>query len=183
MIPDLHSFSDIHTHGHVGPDVVCSIEPSEPLIGDYGQAWYSVGIHPWSTVSAVSDDTFDRLEAMAADPRVVAVGEAGLDAVRGGDAAIQEDVFVRQALLAEKVEKPLVVHCVRRYGRILELHKAISPRQLWIIHGFRGKPELARQLSAAGIGISLALPRPEIEAIVPPSLLFHDTDGKSPAGQ
>ena len=120
---------------------------------------------------------------MAADPRVVAVGEAGLDAVRGGDAAIQEDVFVRQALLAEKVEKPLVVHCVRRYGRILELHKAISPRQLWIIHGFRGKPELARQLSAAGIGISLALPRPEIEAIVPPSLLFHETDGKSPAGQ
>lgn len=178
MIPDLHSFADIHTHSHTGPDVVRSIEPTEQLTGDYGHAWYSAGIHPWSTVSAVSDDTFGRLETMAADPRVVAVGEAGLDALRGGDAAVQEAIFVRQAVLAEKVEKPLVIHCVRRYGRILELHKALAPRQLWVIHGFRGKPELARQLSAAGIGISIAAPRPDIESIVPPHLLFHETDAQ-----
>lgn len=176
MTPDLHRFADIHTHGRTGPAMVCSIEPDESLEGDYGSAWYSVGIHPWSTVDAVPEELFGRLEAMVADSRVVAIGEAGLDALRGGPAERQEAVFMRQAAIAEKVEKPLVVHCVRRYGRLMELHKAFAPRQLWIVHGFRGKPELARQLAAAGIGISLGQARPDIEAVVPASLLFRETD-------
>lgn len=178
MIHDLHSFDDIHTHGHTGSSVICSIEPTEEMTGDYGSAWYSVGIYPWSTAAEVPDALFRRLEALAGDCRVVAVGEAGLDALRGGPAERQELVFERQAAIAEKVGKPLIVHCVRRYGRLMELHKAFSPRQLWIVHGFRGKPELARQLAAAGIGISLGEPRPDIEAVVPPALLFRETDGK-----
>jgi len=144
--------------------------------GAFGSAWYSVGIHPWSTVCEVPDELFDRLSTMVADPRVVAVGEAGLDALRGGPTERQEAVFLRQAAIAEKAGKPLVVHCVRRYGRLMELHKAFSPQQLWIVHGFRGKPELARQLVAAGIGISLGEPRADIEAVVPPRLLFFETD-------
>ena len=178
MIPDLHSFNDIHTHGRTGPGVVCSIEPDEPMDGVPGSAWYSVGIHPWSTGHEVPEELFARLEAMVADGRVVAVGEAGLDALRGGPAQRQEAVFMRQAAIAEKTGKPLVVHCVRRYGRLMELHKAFAPRQLWIVHGVRGKPELARQLSAAGIGISLGKPDPAVEAVVPPSLLFRETDGR-----
>lgn len=178
MTTDLHLFDDIHTHGHTGPSVVCSIEPSEEMTGAPGSVWYSVGVHPWSTVADIPDALFDRLEALAADPRVVAVGEAGLDALRGGPAERQESVFMRQASIAEKVGKPLIVHCVRRYGRLMELHRAFSPRQLWIVHGFRGKPELARQLAAAGIGISLGEARPDIESVVPPALLFRETDGK-----
>lgn len=176
MTPDLHRFADIHTHGRTGPSMVCSIGPDEPLAGDYGSAWYSVGIHPWNTAGDVPDELFDRLEAMVADARVVAVGEAGLDALRGGPAERQEAIFMRQAAIAEKVGKPLVVHCVRRYGRLMELHRAFGPRQLWIVHGFRGKPELARQLAAAGMGISLGGARPDIEAVVPAGLLFRETD-------
>lgn len=183
MKPDIHDFADIHTHGRTGPDMVCSIEPGTPMSGDYGSVWYSAGIHPWSTVKEIPEDSFKLLEAMASDPRVVAIGEAGLDALRGGPAERQEAVFMRQAALAEKAEKPLVIHCVRRYGRLMELHKAFRPQQLWIVHGFRGKPELARQLAAAGIGISLGEARLDIEAVVPAGLLFRETDEAGDKGE
>lgn len=173
---NLHSFADIHAHTRIAPDTVCSVEPGAPMPGPYGEAWYSVGIHPWSTDKIVSDETLAALDALAADPRVVAIGEAGLDALRGGPQDYQEKIFLHQAALAESTGKPLVVHCVRRYGRLMELHRELRPSQLWVVHGFSGKPELARQLSAAGIGISLRSPRPDIEAIVPSTLLFHESD-------
>lgn len=177
--PALEDFSDIHTHGRTGPDILTSIEPSDEILTDIGTAWYSVGIHPWSTAEPIGDNEWRELERMARDPRVVAIGEAGLDAVRGGEQALQEAVFRRQAALSEQMGKPLIIHCVRRYGRIMELRRELSPRQRWIIHGFRGKPELARQLVAAGFDISLGPGHnPELEKVIPPGHLFHETDGK-----
>lgn len=172
----IYDFADIHSHSRTGPDVVRSVEAGDPMPGKYGEVWYSIGIHPWHTDSYISEEQFELLEKLAADRRVVALGECGLDALRGGNPEAQESVFIRQALMAEKLGKPLIIHCVRRYGRLLELYKQLKPRQLWIVHGFRGKSELARQLAGAGIGISLGAPRPEIEAVVPPHLLFYETD-------
>ena len=173
----LDSFADIHTHGPAGENVVKSVEPAEGLQGEVGQAWYSVGIHPWSTSEEINESTIASLEEMASDPRVVAIGEAGLDKNRGGSQAYQEKIFRLHAALAEKVEKPLVIHCVGRYGRIMELRRELSPSVRWIIHGFTGKPELVRQLLAAGFDISLGRrANPDVEAVVPPSRLFHETD-------
>ncbi|MDE6134114.1 MAG: membrane protein insertion efficiency factor YidD [Muribaculaceae bacterium] len=47
--PALEDFKDIHAHSHTGPDVLTSIEPWDEMLTEAGQAWYSVGIHPWST--------------------------------------------------------------------------------------------------------------------------------------
>lgn len=80
---DLHRFADIHNHVRRAPDTVTSVEPSDELTGLPGEAWYSVGIHPWSTSAPIADGTWARLAAMAADPRTVAVGETGLDTLRG----------------------------------------------------------------------------------------------------
>lgn len=176
----LSAFSDIHTHGRTGADIICSIEPEDAEILERsipGRAWFSVGIHPWSTGVSIPESTFELLDKLSSDERVAAIGEAGLDALRGGEASYQEEVFLRQAALAEKVRKPLIIHCVRRYGRLMELYATFRPQQLWVIHGFRGKSELARQLARQGIGISTdAHPRADIDAVVPPHLRFHETD-------
>lgn len=177
-IQELHRFSDIHTHGHTAPDIVTSIEPHQEMTGEYGKAWYSVGIHPWSTSVPVDEHEFELLRQMAADPRTVAIGECGFDRNRGGSADYQRDIFLRHVDISEKMEKPLVIHCVGRYGMLMDLHRKLKPRQLWIVHGFTGKPELARQLAAEGIAISLGLrSRPEVADAVPQSLLFRETDG------
>lgn len=51
----------------------------------------------------------------------------------------------------------------------MELRKAFRPKQRWIIHGFRRKPELARQLVDAGFDISIGTKyNPGVPAVVPP---------------
>ena len=172
----LRDFDDVHCHGRSGPRMITSVGPDDDMPGVYGEAWYSVGVNPWDSATATEDD-IERVRVAAADPRVVAVGEAGLDARRGGEADVQECIFLEQARIAEEVGKPLIVHCVGRYGRLMELHRAFAPRQLWVVHGFRGKPELARQLVALGMGVSLGVRyNPDVPAVVPPHLLFHETD-------
>ena len=53
------------------------------------------------------------------------------------------------------MRKPLIIHCVKAFDSIIALHKEYRPQQAWIIHGFRGKPQLAEQLTRAGLSLSL----------------------------
>lgn len=72
-----------------------------------------------------------------------------------------------------------MIHCVRRYGRIMELKRELNPSVRWIIHGFCGKPELARQLIAAGFGLSLRRECPretELRDTFPNTYFFSETD-------
>ncbi len=141
--------------------------------------WYSVGIHPWDTEQPV---TLGQLRALVADvrsPRVVAVGEAGFDRLRGGDMVTQSRLFRLHAKLARKLGKPLVIHCVRAFDLLLGEARRMRPRPgEWIVHGFRGKPELARQLLAAGIDISLGEKHhPELPGdVIPPERLYRESD-------
>lgn len=89
MIPDLRSFSDIHTHSHKGPDIITSVEPDKDITDEYGTAWYSVGIHPWSTTSPIDSSIISRLKNLAHDRRVVAIGEAGFDKNAGEQPSIR----------------------------------------------------------------------------------------------
>lgn len=176
----LADFDDIHTHGRRGPKMITSISPDDTIDTSYGEAWYSVGIHPWDTEN-LTPGIFDRMRRLAADPRVVAIGEAGLDAQKGAGQDIQEKIFLEQAAIAEEVAKPLIIHCVGRFGRIMELRKAFPPKQRWVIHGFRRKPELARQLVDAGFDISIGTKyNPGVPAVVPPGRLYHETDCDRP---
>ena len=94
----------------------------------------SVGIHPWHA----SEWQIEHLDELATDPRVVAIGEAGFDTLRGPSAEIQTRIFRHQALLAERLGKPLIIHCVKAWDALLEQQRLLRPETPWIIHGFRG---------------------------------------------
>lgn len=177
MIPPLSQFKDIHTHGRTAANIVTSVEPDDELGGEYGTAWYSVGIHPWSTTEQIRPETIERLNTLAEDKRVVAIGEAGFDKNRGGSTEYQTEIFLLHVKLAETTGKPLIIHCVGRYGRLLELHRQLKPTRPWIIHGFSGKPELARQLVNEGFYFSLKSDAPARQyGIIPAERLFTETD-------
>lgn len=172
-------FSDIHTHRpDAGPDAVICLDPCDGVgMADMLSCHhYSAGIHPWNAARATEAD-WHTLEEMAADPRTVAIGEAGLDALRGPSADIQLPVFQRQALLVETVGKPLIIHAVRTFPQLIALKHSLHPSQPWIIHGFRGKPELARELLRHGFHISLG-PRHNAATaeVIPPDRLHHESD-------
>ncbi|MBQ8336878.1 MAG: TatD family hydrolase [Bacteroidaceae bacterium] len=143
-------FTDIHTH----------MPPAEgkPAIYNCGTEHIagikvSAGIHPWN-VSDDWEEKFKIVEAIAQNDNCIAVGECGIDKLKGGCTEIQEEAFRAHAMLAEKIKKPLIIHCVKSIDAIIAMHKETAPEQAWIIHGFRGKPQQAMQLIKAGLYVS-----------------------------
>jgi TatD DNase family protein len=115
--------------------------------------YISVGLHPWHIRNEWQAE-FHLLSELATEERVVMIGEAGLDKVCRTSFSLQQEVFRRQALLAEKLGKPLIIHCVKAWPEIVAFHTELRPSAPWIIHGFRGKPELAKELLKLGFYLS-----------------------------
>ncbi|MBP3535775.1 MAG: TatD family hydrolase [Muribaculaceae bacterium] len=167
MIPDV---ADIHTHNPLATDAVINLEPGMALRPD---ALYSAGWHPWWP-----DADMEWVRLMAADPRVVLIGECGIDKLHGIGSVDEQTALLRaHAALAESARKPLLLHIVGAWSEIIALRRELRPAVPWIIHGFRGKPELAAQLLRAGFHISLGKHfNPLTLAAIPPDRLLRESD-------
>lgn len=167
---------DIHTH-HLPAEpglAILNVSPAE-FIPESGQ-YYSVGYHPWYLSDDGSED-WSLLSELVGQPQVLAVGEAGLDKITEVDYSLQKTAFERQAIMAMEAQKPLIIHCVRSYNEIMELKKTLKPTNPWVIHGFRGKKELARQLTDHGILLSYGFHYQEAALqAMPIGMLFLETD-------
>ncbi len=117
----------------------------------------AVGIHPASADTADSP-ALEEIAALARHPRVVAIGEVGLDYLRERvPRRVQVEAFRAQVRLARREDLPLVVHtreAVEDVERIL--HEEGSTRV--IAHCFTGTPETAMRWAAAGWTLSFAGP-------------------------
>jgi TatD DNase family protein len=96
------------------------------------------------------------LSVMALHPQVVMIGEAGMDK-RNGAVLLnsQMEVFREHVRLSELVRKPLIVHCVKAVDELLAIRREMKAAMPWVLHGFRGGVEQWRQLSRAGIRVSI----------------------------
>ncbi|GAA6258882.1 TatD family hydrolase [Bacteroides sp. f07] len=142
--------------------------------------YYSVGIHPWKLTVANFDQQLDFLIERLPDKRVVAIGEAGLDRLTDTSMALQTLAFVMQIQLSETYGLPLIIHCVKAMDQLLAAKKQFEPKQPWIWHGFRGKPEQAAQLLKQGFYLSLGEHYPdETMKLIPDDRLFLETDESS----
>lgn len=168
--------TDVHTHHHHRRDAVINLAPGElPEPGFL----YSSGVHPWDTLLP-DDEIVRRLEEvrrLSRLPEVVAIGEAGIDRLRGASMERQTGIFSRQVDISEEVQKPMILHVVKAFPEIIRLKRELKPSQPWIVHGFRGKPELAAELLRAGFYISLGEHfNQAAAAVIPPDRLFAETD-------
>lgn len=154
---------DIHAHvaspEKEGGRRVISISPKDlhwsvalGVGGDY--PCISVGLHPWQVDEEWEVMVNECIVPALSMPHVVAVGEVGLDKVKGGEWSCQIAAFKAQVMLSEQYRKPLIVHCVKGYDDLIALYKSIRPMQCWIIHGFRGKAIQAAQLTRMGFSLS-----------------------------
>lgn len=168
------NLTDTHTHNpEAGHEAIINIEPDALPLPAAGR--FSTGVHPWRSAEAAK--LWPMVETVAADKRIVAIGECGIDRLRGADIKLQQELFMHHARLAERVGKPLIIHCVKAWGELLGAYSDIKPSQPWIIHGFRGGPELARQLLDAGMHISLGEHfNRATAAIIPDDRLHIETD-------
>ena len=176
----MNTILDFHTHRTDAANAIISMDPRQfdPQPG----RWYSVGYHPWYDVDKLTEADFDLLEQCAHHPQVLAVGETGMDSLRGADLETQAQAFVRHLHVATKVNKPVVVHCVRAAQRIIqERHKAGLDNMKIAIHGMRANERVAQILLDAGCYLSFG-PRfnPAALLATPLDRLLIETDD-SPA--
>ena len=186
-LPQAGDFIDIHTHGS-GPVsgkfmVEILMAHEEILPAEQKGIAFAAGIHPWHLNEGNRNKLAEFMQKVAPHPAVVAIGEAGFDRLRGPGIELQREVFDEQVRLACQLGKPVVIHCVRAWDEILAAHRRLKPSTNWLIHGFRGKKELASQLLSRGFYISIwfefAL-RPESADLIrslPLEKLFLETDG------
>lgn len=152
-------FVNIHTHRPTGRGI---------------ELW-TAGIHPWN---ADKEDVSTIVPSLG---DVQAVGETGLDFVRGADRAVQLAAFRAQLALAHERQMPVVLHCVKAFEPVMRELDACRPRAV-IFHGFIGSPEQARRAVGKGYYLSFGLrafasPK-TLESLreTPLSQLFLETD-------
>ncbi len=129
------------------------LEPAIRLAERYPFIYATVGVHPHYAAKA-AEDTFPRLRALAAHPKVRAIGEIGLDYHYDfSPRLVQREVFERQLALAAEAGRPVVIHTREAWDDTLEVL-----RSHWqgggIMHCFTGDEQQARQ--ALDLGFHLA---------------------------
>jgi TatD DNase family protein len=124
------------------------------------RVWAAVGVHPHE--AAELDETLRaKLEAWISEPRVVAVGECGLDYhYMNSPRAVQRSVFAEQLALARRHDKPVVLHVrgdePNAFDEALELWRAAGGALEGVLHCYTGTLEFAKRALDAGLLISFA---------------------------
>jgi TatD DNase family protein len=178
---------DIHAHGidKLSTAIVSgSVAEINALLQQSAAGLLSVGVHPWRTAELTPEALEAELQEVARlvqHPQVVAIGEAGLDTLRGASPELQMDVLKAQIAISEHVGKPLVLHVVRSGNRIMELCKAMrrTLTQPWVWHGFRGGEAEARQFLALRPENYISLGQhfnPAAARVIPADRLLVETD-------
>ena len=138
----------------------------------------TVGIHPYEATKA-DEGLVAEMELGVAEAD--AVGEIGLDFAIDADRDIQRNLFARQLAIAERLHKPIVLHCVRAFEPVMDTLRGIRVPAV-IFHGFIGSAEQAQRAVERGYYLSFeerTLRSPKsIEALrsIPLTRVFVETD-------
>jgi TatD DNase family protein len=161
--PEL-TLADAH---EVGVDVVVDIgmgTEESSIVAErahrFDGVYASVGVHPndLGEFEADRDGTMQKLASLAAaEPRVVAIGETGLDFYRHrSPSSLQEDAFRAHISLARETDLALVIHCRDAHRRVLEILDETGAPERVVMHCFSGDEEYARECTARNYFCSFA---------------------------
>lgn len=124
------------------------------LSARYPQVYATVGVHPHDASKATAK-TFDDLRALIGEPKVVALGEIGLDFHYNlSTPEVQREVFLEQLKIAREAGKPIVIHTREAWDETMAILREHWAGRPGILHCFTGTPEQARE--AIDLGFHLA---------------------------
>ncbi|WP_153127230.1 TatD family hydrolase [Peribacillus tepidiphilus] len=162
-----------------------TIKKAMELVEEYDFIYASVGWHPVDAID-MTDEDLAWIEELAAHPKVVALGEMGLDYYWDKSPKdIQKEVFRKQIHLAKKVKLPIIIHNRDATQDILDILKEEGASEVGgIMHCFSGSPETAKRCVDMNFYISLGGPvtfknakKPkEVAAEIPLEKLLIETD-------
>ena len=168
----------------IGTDVETTVA-AVALAEREDRVWATAGIHPHDAAAA-DEAAFAAIARLAGHPRVVAIGEIGLDFFRNlSPPDVQEQTFRRLLGLARRLGKPAVMHCRDAHAETLAILEEERVGEVGgIMHCFSGDVAIARRCLDVGLVISLAGPvtypsaraLPDVARFVPADRLVVETD-------
>ncbi|MFM9984560.1 MAG: TatD family hydrolase [Flavobacteriales bacterium] len=141
---------DIHTHQPNSVGHLSIYNVPNTLEIPSGTNLVSIGLHPWYIASESLIQKFQSLEKLAADPRVLFIGECGLDKVCDTDFELQIRAFELQIDLANRSKKPLMIHCVRAHNEVIHLLTESKNKMPIVFHGFNKNKQIADRILRHG---------------------------------
>ena len=154
------------------------------LAEQHAAIYAAVGIHPHDADSA-DEAAYEQLLQWSRHPKVVAIGEIGLDYHYDfSPRSVQQEVFVKQLALAKECDLPVILHDREAHGDILRLVKEAGRGVRGVFHCFSGSLERAREVLKLGFYLSVggtltfknAAKLPEVVKEVPFERLLLETD-------
>ena len=142
----------------------------------FAHQYLSAGIHPWFIDNHL-EIYLNRIEDLLRQNNLRAVGETGLDKIKGPHTELQTRIFEIHIEWAQNAHLPLVIHCVKAHPEILALLKKHNFREPVIFHGFRSRWNVARPLVEAGYYLSFG------PAVLKPSVFLEETIRLTPLEQ
>jgi TatD DNase family protein len=176
-------YIDFHTHSLRNIDnkdvlEIISVHPNQQKYKQY----FTLGYHPWWTQDLLTQEELLILEnTYSNDIHCLALGEFGLDKLQGPAIDRQMEIVKQQLSLAERLQAPVIIHCVRQYDALTKL-KLQYNIPAWVIHGYYRNKELAMQLIDKGFYLSFCChqnaPSSFLEAVkvIPIDKMFLETD-------
>lgn len=150
-------FLDIHTHQqkrHAEVQSILSLSLTEGINTLPEDQELSIGLHPWFATLEHLETDFIKLRELATQQQVKMIGECGLDRLRGESLENQLLILKKQLYLADELQKPVILHCVKYFAELMALQQQIRVKVPLIVHGFNKKEELGRQLMNKGFYLS-----------------------------
>ena len=175
-------FYNLHTHNFTNNPDIFELVNQYPWEFDETISNYSVGIHPWYINETRLATDLQIIEEKLKLSECLALGECGLDKRIEVPMALQIEVFEKQIALAEKYQKPLVLHLVAAFDELIEIKKRLKISVPIVIHGFSKSEQLAKQLIDNGFYLSFGkylLRNKEMETVfksIPNDKFFLETD-------
>jgi TatD DNase family protein len=117
--------------------------------------WLSAGIHPWYISEINQKLQLEKLRQLAHYQDIKFIGECGLDRLKGSPLPLQEAIFIKQIRIAEDVNKPMIIHCVKCFNELISIKKIVRPKVPMVIHGYNNNVEIAKSLLERGFYFSL----------------------------
>ena len=156
------------------------------LTGKYEAVYAGVGLHPEEAYPMTAADD-DRLSGWAALPKVIAIGEIGLDYYWEKDEekrALQRSIFIRQLDLARQLHLPVCIHDREAHGDTLAILKKEGRGVPGVVHCYSGSWEMAQELLKLGFFLGVDGPLtyknaarlPEIVRKLPADRILVETD-------
>lgn len=176
------NYFNLHTHKATNQTDVLELVNQYPKDFDATIPFYSIGIHPWHIDETSIETDLAIISNQLQNKKCLAIGECGLDKRIEIDFDLQISVFEKQLLLAEKFQKPVIIHCVAAFQEVIAIKKRLKITVPMVIHGFSKNEQIAKSLIDNGFYLSFGkylLLNPALETVfktIPTDRFFLETD-------